>query len=84
MNTSFCKESFIEEMINHIETKIEGFSREEHLDTSFSRLGLDSAGHVQLTTVIEDFTNIEVSPTLAFDFPTINAIAGHLTKISEE
>jgi acyl carrier protein len=80
MNTSFCKESFIEEMINYIESRVDGFSKELHLDTSFSRLGLDSAGHVQLTTVIEDFMQMEIAPTLAFDYPTINAMAEHLTE----
>lgn len=82
MNKAFCKETLITEITDYIASKVEGFSKELHIDTSFSRLGLDSAGHVQLTTIIEDYMQIEISPTLAFDFPTVNAISDYLNEIS--
>ncbi|WP_199610183.1 acyl carrier protein [Flocculibacter collagenilyticus] len=82
MNKTFSKEELITEITDYIASKIEGFSLEQHIDTSFSRLGLDSAGHVQLTTVIEDYMQIEVAPTLAFDYPTVNALVNHLTESS--
>lgn len=82
MNKAFSKEALIAEITHYIASKVEGFSLEQHIDTSFSRLGLDSAGHVQLTTVIEDYMQVEIAPTLAFDYPTVNALVNHLTEDS--
>ena len=74
----FNKQELINQLITYLSGNISQFNAEKHLDTSFSRLGLDSAGHVQLSTIVEDLTQLEVEPTLAFDYPTINALANHL------
>ncbi|MCW8093456.1 acyl carrier protein [Alteromonas sp. ASW11-130] len=83
MNEIFSKDALIEEITNFLSAKVEGFSLEDHADTSLSRLGLDSAGHVQLTTVIEDFIQSDVAPTLAFDYPTVNSLIDYVCDTSQ-
>ncbi|MEZ9199879.1 acyl carrier protein [Shewanella sp. 10N.286.54.B9] len=70
----FCKQTLTEDITLYLTDAIEEFSVEQHLDTSFSRLGLDSTGHVQLSSIIEDHTETEIEPTIAFDYPTINSL----------
>jgi acyl carrier protein len=41
--------------------------------------GLDSVYALSLCGDIEDEYGIEIEPTLAWDYPTVNAIAGFLT-----
>ncbi len=47
-------------------------------DTSFSAMGLDSMTQVTLIGRLEEYLGLELDPTLAYDYPTINALAGKL------
>lgn len=78
MSQAFDKNQLINEIAEFLGSVVPEFCKDSHLDTSFSRLGLDSAQHVQLTSIVENNMNIEVEPTLAFDYPTINALINHL------
>ncbi|MFC6635710.1 acyl carrier protein [Microbulbifer taiwanensis] len=78
MTADFCLKPLMEQIADFIVAKTPEFSIEEHSDTSFSSLGLDSADHVRLSALVEDHLSIEVDPTLAFDYPTINALTAHL------
>lgn len=49
------------------------------LDVPLSEMGLDSVAAVALTGDLEDWSGLEVDPTLIFDYPTIQALAEHLT-----
>lgn len=71
-------DTLVEKLIAYLSTRIDGFSTQEHLDASFSSLGLDSSDHVQITTMIEDYLQITVEPTLAFDYPTVNSLVSYL------
>jgi acyl carrier protein len=79
MNPTNKTRDMVLHMLNrHLSTKVSDFSFNEHSDVSFSSLGLDSADHVELTGVIEDYLQVKVEPTLAFDYPTINALVDFL------
>ncbi|ANG61609.1 hypothetical protein A8C75_03375 [Marinobacterium aestuarii] len=78
MTTKLCTATLVEQIASFIAAKTPEFSIDAHRDTSFSSLGLDSADHVRLSTLIEDQLSVEVDPTLAFDYPTINALIAHL------
>jgi acyl carrier protein len=78
MTTKLCTATLVEQIAGFIAAKTPEFSIDEHRDTSFSSLGLDSADHVRLSTLIEDQLSVDVDPTLAFDYPTINALVAHL------
>jgi len=60
-------------------TKLLQISRDE-IDVSapFERFGLDSASVVGMTGDLSDAFGIEVDPTLAYDYPTIEKFAQHL------
>ncbi len=49
------------------------------LDVPLSEMGLDSVAAVALTGDLEDWSGLEVDPTLIFDYPTIQALAEYLT-----
>lgn len=72
------KDAFIEKLVEYISAKIPGFSAIEHLDSSFSSLGLDSVSHVEMTAIIEDYLQVTIDPSLAFDYPTINSLVDYL------
>jgi acyl carrier protein len=44
----------------------------------FDRYGLDSMMAVDLTAVLEDWLGRDFSPTLPYDFPTIQSLSQHL------
>ena len=50
------------------------------IDTSqpFAYYGLDSVRAIQLMTALETWLGCKTSPTLAYDYPTIDLLAGHL------
>lgn len=47
-------------------------------DAPLADLGLDSVYALTLCGDIEDHWGLETDPTVAWDFPTINTLAGHL------
>ncbi|GAA4902218.1 acyl carrier protein [Streptomonospora salina] len=47
-------------------------------ETPLAELGMDSVYAVTLVGDIEDVYDLEVDPTLAWDYPTARAIAGYL------
>jgi acyl carrier protein len=49
-------------------------------ETRFVRLGLDSASAVHFIVELEEWLGIELEPELAFDHPTIAALARHLAE----
>ncbi|WP_394842048.1 acyl carrier protein [Pendulispora brunnea] len=52
----------------------------EELDTSipFERYGIDSAFAVQLTGDLEKLLGRSLSPTLLYDYPSIDLLSAHL------
>lgn len=76
--TDKSKDALVETIIKYVSAKIPNFSSEEHLDSSFSALGLDSAAHVEMTAVIEDYLQVTIDPALAFDYPTVNSLVNYL------
>jgi acyl carrier protein len=48
----------------------------------FAEYGFDSAAVVGLAGDLEDYLGCELSPTLAYDYPTIEALSGYLAAIA--
>ncbi len=46
---------------------------------SFDHYGLDSSAAVGLTGELEDWLNLEIEPTLLYDYPTVVALAEYLS-----
>lgn len=78
MPSKICRESLVQALAEYIKSKVPEFDPEEHADTSFSRLGLDSLGHVELSGILEQQLDVSVSPEAAFNYPTINALINYM------
>ena len=76
--TNKDRDVLVEKLVDYISAKAPDFSSKEHLDTSFSALGRDSAAHVEMTTIIEDYLQVTIDPALAFDYPTLNSLVTYL------
>ena len=50
-------------------------------EQSFSNLGVDSLGSVELRNSIVSATGIELSPTILYDYPTVSTLTTHLAQI---
>lgn len=49
-------------------------------DAEFDSFGLDSAAAVSLVVDLEEWLGAEVSPSLLFEFPTVQALAGEVLR----
>jgi acyl carrier protein len=50
----------------------------------FASYGLDSRSAVEIAGELEDWTGLEVEPTLVWDFPTIEAVTKYLIAQQQE
>lgn len=50
-------------------------------DTMLSALGLSSLDVVLISGAVEDHFNIEVDPTMMFEYHTVNAVADRLVEL---
>jgi acyl carrier protein len=48
----------------------------------FSKFGLDSSAAIGMTGDLAAWLGIELSPTVAYDWPTIRELAGHLSAMA--
>ena len=55
----------------------------EEIDVTvpFERYGLDSSAAVALTGDLEDWLEVEIDPTLLYDYPTVEALVKYLASI---
>lgn len=51
-------------------------------DKSFTRYGLDSMTAVTLAAELEIWLGFRLSPTLAWDYPTLNELAGYVAELA--
>lgn len=72
------KSTLVKKLVEYISAKVPSFSSTEHLDNSFSSLGLDSVSHVEMTAMLEDYLQVTIDPSLAFDYPTVNSLVDYL------
>ena len=47
-------------------------------NVAFDRYGMDSVVAVELTGELEKLAGRKLSPTLMYDYPTVDALSGHL------
>jgi acyl carrier protein len=76
----------IESIESWLVSKISALSgiRYEDIDTgeAFSYYGLDSVAAVSLSGELQDWLGRRLSPTLVYDYPTIDSLARHLSSVS--
>ena len=64
---------------NHVAEVLEMKAEEIDLERPLGEQGLDSVDAVGLTGELEDLLDRELEPTLAFEYPSINALAKYLS-----
>ena len=67
-------------MISYLAQLLEVDSDEIDTATPFDRYGLDSSAAVGMTGDLEDWLNVELDPTLVYDYPTIKALTQYLAE----
>ncbi len=67
-------------LINAIAQALE--VEEDEIDPSipFERYGLDSVAVIGLTGELDEWLDQRINPSLLYDYPTIDALVGHLSK----
>lgn len=57
---------------------------EVEVDIPFDRYGLDSSAAIGLTGELSELLEIEIEPTLLYDYPTVEALTNYLSKQLEQ
>lgn len=65
-------------IVSYLAQLLEVDSDEIDTATPFDRYGLDSSAAIGMTGDLEDWLNLELDPTLVYDYPTIEALSQHL------
>jgi acyl carrier protein len=65
-------------LLERVAFYLERPAHELDADVKLVEYGLDSVYALSLCGDVEDRYGLEVEPTLAWDYPTVNAIAGYL------
>lgn len=65
-------------LVSYLAELLEMESEEVDIKTPFVRYGLDSSAAVGLVGDMETWLNRRLSPTLLYDYPTIEALANNL------
>lgn len=76
--TLFAYDTLVDWLINRIAGFLATSPAAIETDKAFGDYGLDSAFALNLCTDLETEFGIRVEPTVAWDYPTIDDIAGHL------
>lgn len=67
-------------MVDYLAELLEVDVDEIETDIPFDRFGLDSTAAIGMTGDLEDWLECRLDPTLLYDYPTIESLAGHLVK----
>ncbi len=84
MSVDELESSLHSEIGSYITNKFPGIDVEGIRDSSFSGLGLDSLGHVELSGIVENVLGTAVQPDIAFNYPTINSLVNHALSLKSE
>lgn len=66
-------------LVNRIARELEISPHEIDVKVPFNRYGLDSLAAVHLVSSLEEWMGSELSPTLPYDYPTVESLARHLS-----
>jgi acyl carrier protein len=66
-------------IVSYLAELLEVDTDEIDVTVPFDRYGLDSSAAVGMTGDLETWLETEVDPTLLYDYPTVEALVGHLS-----
>ncbi|ACK70306.1 Beta-ketoacyl synthase [Gloeothece citriformis PCC 7424] len=68
-------------LVDKIAQRLSISSAEIEITEPFASYGLDSVQAVRITAELEDWLKVKLSPTLAYDYPSIESLAQYLTAL---
>jgi acyl carrier protein len=69
-------------LVSYLSQLLEINPDEINATTDFDRYGLDSSAAIGLTSDFGNWLGFELDPTLTYDYPTIETLAGHVVELS--
>lgn len=78
MSRPITKDDIRERMIELVASALASSPQAIRSDTLFSKLGVDSVAVVDIARQLEMWLQLEIDPTVAWDYPTIDAMALYL------
>ena len=69
-------------LVENLAQRLEVPTSEIDINEPFANMGLDSVQSVRLSADLEDWLGIKLSPTIAYDYPTISSLSAYLAKNS--
>ncbi len=70
-------------LVDKVSEQLKIASQSIDVQEPFARYGLDSLAAMMLSTELEDWLGLSLSPTLVYDYPSIAALAEHLAVVVE-
>ena len=65
-------------LVNYLVELLEVKPEDIDMETPFDRYGLDSSVAVALTGDLEDWLEVDIDPTIIYDYPTIKSLVEYL------
>jgi acyl carrier protein len=81
--TTVTHEQIVDWCRNHIASLLDFPVERIPADAEFDSFGLDSAAAVSLVVDLEEWLGTEVSPSLLFEFPTVQGLAGEILRLRD-
>ena len=83
--TRSAKEREIQSLlVAEIASELEISAEEIDIKAPFDRYGLDSLAAVRLVAILEERLEVDLSPTLPYEYPTVHSLAEYLSGISAD
>ena len=70
-------------LVKRLARELEISPQEIDIKAPFNRYGLDSLAAVHLVSDLEEWMGFEMSPTLPYDYPTVESLAGYLSSAAK-
>jgi acyl carrier protein len=83
MSRPMTKDDIRDRMIELVANALASSPQAIRSDMLFSKLGLDSVAVVDIARQLEMWLQLEIDPTVAWDYPTIDAMAVYLEEQSQ-
>ena len=79
----YSTEELEEWLISQVSKELEIEEDDIDIELPFANYGFDSVSVVGLSGELEDLLHIKLNPTIVYEFPTIQKLAGHLYQLQK-
>ncbi|ACK67004.1 phosphopantetheine-binding [Rippkaea orientalis PCC 8801] len=80
LNTKLTAQEIQQWLVDYVAKKLKKDPREISIKTPLSHYGIDSFAELAMIERLETWLNMEIDPTISYDFPTIQQLSNKLAK----